>query len=277
LNLPVNGERSPDVRAAASGGGLVAYVDEPIPGPRSETGVNFSPRLRWGLTVAAGILTLLPIAVARYGLLPVYQGHGAFLTFYAPFVCLLAVAYVIYVRDSLARLMFAHLLDPPPPPDEFEQDPPAVRLQRFMSEARRVALAALPGLLLLGSVACVIGYTTLLSDSVYAAARTDAERTEAPEEVGALSAGATAARTDGEITLRGQLPASNRATLPQRLLEVTPTNEIPYFTELTLLYIGAFLAPLLAVLLMGIREYAKDALGLTERDVVLGRLLVEPE
>jgi len=28
---------------------------------------------------------------------------------------------------------------------------------------------------------------------------------------------------------------------------------------------------------MGVREYAKDALGLTERDVVLGKLLVDAE
>ena len=65
--------------------------------------------------------------------------------------------------------------------------------------------------------------------------------------------------------------------MPKRLLEVTAASDIPYFTQLTLLYVGAFLAPLLAVLLMGVREYAKDALGLTERDVVLGRLLVDAE
>jgi hypothetical protein len=108
-------------------------------------------------------------------------------------------------------------------------------------------------------------------------AQTDAARIDAPEEVGALSLSPTGTGRDGEVELRGRLPASDSRTLSRRLLEVTPTSDIPHFTELSLLYVGAFLAPLLAVLLMGIREYAKEALGLTERDVVLGRLLVDPD
>jgi hypothetical protein len=61
------------------------------------------------------------------------------------------------------------------------------------------------------------------------------------------------------------------------VLDLRSTAEIPYYSDLTLLYLGIFLGPLLATLLMCVREYAKDALGLTERDVVLGRILEEPE
>jgi hypothetical protein len=131
--------------------------------------------------------------------------------------------------------------------------------------------------LLLASLGCIAGYTQLLGNSLRAVARADADRLVAPEEVGVLSPSPSEGREDGRVELRGQLPAAARTDLPQRVLEVTPASEIPYFTELTLLFIGAFLAPLLAVLLMGVREYAKDALGLTERDVVLGRLLVDAE
>ena len=246
-------------------------------GHTSGTGLNYSPRLRWLLHVAAVVIALLPIPVALFGILPAYSVHGRFLMFYAPFVCLLTLAYIVYVRDSLARSMFAHLLDPPPPPNMYGGDPLSARLRRFRSGARRIALALLPGVLLLASLACISGYTTVLASSVRAAARTDADRIEAPEEVGALSLSPIRSRTDGDLELRGRLPASDSTAVSRRLLEVTPTTDIPYFTELSLLYVGAFLAPLLAVLLMGIREYAKEALGLTEGDMVLGRLLADPE
>jgi hypothetical protein len=43
------------------------------------------------------------------------------------------------------------------------------------------------------------------------------------------------------------------------------------FTELTVLYIGIFSAALLAVLLMALKEHAKEAMGLTEQELVVGR------
>jgi hypothetical protein len=63
----------------------------------------------------------------------------------------------------------------------------------------------------------------------------------------------------------------------QAALDAAKPSRIPHFAGLTFFYIGAFLGPLVAVLLMAIREYAKDALELTERDLVLGRILVDTE
>jgi len=101
--------------------------------------------------------------VVLLGVRPVYSVQGRFLMFSAPFVCLLSLAHVIYVRDSLARSMFAHLLDPPPTGDA-GIGPWSARRRRFVSEARRLTLTALPGLLVLASLACVGGYTELLSE-----------------------------------------------------------------------------------------------------------------
>jgi hypothetical protein len=250
---------------------------DPDFGSLGRAGPNYSPHLRLAFNVAALTIALLPIPVALLGILPVYAGHGRFLVFYAPFVCLLMLAYVVYVRDSLARTMFAHLLDPPPPPSEYGRDPLPIRLRRLISRTRRLALAVLPGILVLSSLACISGYSGLLASSLQTVAQSEADRVDAPEEVGSLSLPRTALGADGEFALWGRLPAGDSVALPRRSLEVTPTSEIPYFVELTLLYIGAFAAPLLAVLLMAIREYAKEALELSERDLVLGRLLAEPE
>ena len=252
-------------------------VQDPEYGDRDGAKLNYSPRLRLAFNAGAITIALLPIPVALLGLLPVYQGHGRFLTFYTPFVCLLTLAYVVYVRDSLARTMFAHLLNPPPPPSYYRVEPTGLRLRRLASRLRRLTLAVLPGVLVLGSLACISAYAGLLADSLQTVAQSDADRAQAPEEVGALSAPSGAIEADGEFALRGRLQLPANAAVPHELLAVTPTSEIPYFTQLTLLYIGVFLAPLLAVLLMGVREYAKDALGLTERDMVLGRILAEPD
>jgi hypothetical protein len=239
--------------------------------------VTYSPALERAFNLAAVALALLPAPVALSGALPVYDGQRGFLAFYGPFVCLLTLAYVIYVRDSLARVMFAHLLEPALAVDEFEDEPRAIRFLRRRSHARRLGLAVIPGLLLLTSFACVNRYTTLLEDSLHAVGREEAARIAAPEEAGALSQSAPAANLDGKVDLRGRLPLPENSPLSRTYLDVTSSREIPYFSQLAFLFIGAFLAPMLAVLMMAVREYAKEALGLSERDIVLGRILVHPE
>jgi hypothetical protein len=47
--------------------------------------------------------------------------------------------------------------------------------------------------------------------------------------------------------------------------------------ELTALYIGAFVALLVAVTLMGLKEYAKEAMGLSEHQLMFGRYLQSDE
>ena len=64
--------------------------------------------------------------------------------------------------------------------------------------------------------------------------------------------------------------------LHQQVLGAVAFDDIPYFTELTALYVGSFLAAVMTLALMSFREYAKEALGLSERDLVLGRALGEP-
>jgi hypothetical protein len=59
-------------------------------------------------------------------------------------------------------------------------------------------------------------------------------------------------------------------------LRTAEIDDIPLFGELTVLYIGAFAATLIAIILMALKEYAKTAMGLSERDVVLGPLSIEP-
>ncbi len=74
---------------------------------------------RKALTFSAVAVTLLPIPVTYFKILPAYPLHARFLLIYAPFLCLLTLSYLFYVRDSLARAMFADVLDPQAPPDSY--------------------------------------------------------------------------------------------------------------------------------------------------------------
>jgi hypothetical protein len=55
------------------------------------------------------------------------------------------------------------------------------------------------------------------------------------------------------------------------VLRTSRIDGIPRVVELTGWYISSFLALLIAVTLMALKEYAKEALQLSEHDLVFGR------
>jgi hypothetical protein len=63
----------------------------------------------------------------------------------------------------------------------------------------------------------------------------------------------------------------------QLVLRTAGVDAIPLFTELTALYIGIFASAATALVLMALKEYAKDTMGLSEQDIVFGGLRNAPE
>lgn len=232
-------------------------------------------------------VALLPIPVAVFQLLPVYRVHAQFLAFYSPLFCVLVLAYLLYIRDSLARLMFADVLDPLPQYDPYYGRNAVVAMRRGLNNIQRVFFALLPAALLLTSLYCVVRYTRRLNDSVGLAGREVAVRTASDEPIGSapVATDPVRARPGARPAKRHQrepsalsLPADSGPTLNPRdastrqfVLRHAGVDEIPFFFELTVLYIGAFAAALVALILMALKEYATDALGLTEHDLVLRR------
>jgi hypothetical protein len=231
-------------------------------------------------------VALLPIPVAVFQLLPAYRVHAQFLAFYAPLFCLLLLAYLLYIRDSLARLMFADVLDPLPEYQRYYRQSAGDAMRRSLNTVQRVLLALLPAALLLTSLYCVVRYTRRLNDSVDLAGREMAVRA-AKGEVGLAPVAAEPARTrpgvrpakrHQTVPSAPSLPTDSAPTLDppgaparQFVLRHAGVDEIPFLFELTVLYIGAFAAALVALILMALKEYATDALGLTEQDLVLRR------
>jgi hypothetical protein len=65
--------------------------------------------------------------------------------------------------------------------------------------------------------------------------------------------------------------ASDSAAVRTYVLRTTAIDDIPQLLELTILYLAGFVALLTAVSLMALKEYARDALGLSDRELVFGR------
>ena len=244
---------------------------------------SYSAAARKALALTAAVITLLPIPITYFGILPTFRAHASFLLFYAPFLCLLTLCYLFYVRDSLARAMFADVLNPPPPPDPYEAERLGERLGRAYRRLKGVVLGILPVLLVIASMYFVSRYLVSFNQSVARAVQVYIERADTAGQATPTD-GKQQRRAPASATRGSRLPAAGDTatvdTLPplsdstavrQYLLRTSRMQSIPGVIELTGLYIGVFVALLVAVTLMALKEYAKEAMGLSEHELMFGR------
>jgi hypothetical protein len=253
---------------------------------RLRASASYSAAVRNMLVLSAVVITLLPIPVGYFGILPAYQDHARFLLFYAPFLCLMTMSYLFYVRDSLGRAMFADVLDPPPPGDPYYREALGESLGRRFRGVKGVILMILPALLVIASMYSVSRYLGVLDQSVAVATDVYISRADVEAESGMVKGeerrlGTRAPGVPGASSRRRISPLPGPAdTLPQAsdttgirqyVLRTSRIDGIPRVVELTGWYISSFLALLIAVTLMALKEYAKEALQLSEHDLVFGR------
>jgi hypothetical protein len=263
---------------------------------------SYSAAARKALALTAAAVTLLPLPVTYFGILPTYHVHGRFLLFYTPFLCLLTLSYLFYVRDALARAMFADVLDPPPPPDPYYQGSAGERVGRLFRRLKGIILGILPVFLVISSMYCVSRYlvafdrssaaaseayieeVSIKEASIETASREGAgparqkQRGKAPAEprrsrqrVVPDSAPADSAPAD-TLPLLGDLPA-----VREHVLRTSKMQDVPDVIELTGLYFGVFVSLLAAVTLMALKEYAKEAMGFSEYELMFGRYHPSPD
>jgi hypothetical protein len=253
------------------------------------------PRPKWSvvqivLGLGALALVVLPAVVAAYGLLPVYRMHARFLVFYAPFACLLVLAYLTYVRDWLVRLMFARFLQASTEPQYYPRHEPFYKSwKRGMERAGSTLLLLAPGLLVCVSFYSMNRYTTRLNESIALASGMYAERLDLGGEIETATVppdstvGSGAPAAPDFPTERGRPsqpsaapPASaSRSFEPAEVrayvLREAAIDDIPFFGELTVLYITAFAAGAVALLLIVLKEYGRATMGFSDQELVLGR------
>src|SRR4051794_17323019 len=119
---------------------------------------NYSAVFRNALAICAVILALLPIPVTLLGLLPTYRSQSRFLVFYAPLICMLTLGYLFYLRDVLARALFAESMRPSDDLDPYYRQTLSGWARHALARTRRVIVTCLPALLMLASYYCVTRY-----------------------------------------------------------------------------------------------------------------------
>jgi hypothetical protein len=227
--------------------------------------IPFSTWFRGALSVAAVMTSILPVPVLFLGLLPVYTAQAEFLVFYTPLVCFLTLSYLLYVREILARAMFADLLNPPPELDLYYGEPQGASLRRFFRRVRAAMLVLLPVALLLISSYSAVQYLSLIHRSVdQVAEQKFLERTAAPSTVQT----GDSARLVPNDTMQVQ---ASMDSLRRAVLRTARIDDIPRFNSLNVLFVIIFVSAEVAFILMALKEYAREAMGLTERDLLLGR------
>jgi hypothetical protein len=221
---------------------------------------SYAGPARTMLALCALAVALLPIPVALLHLVPTYRTQGLFLSFYAPTICLLVLGYLFYIRDTLARILFADLVEPLPERDPYYREPLRLSMRRVFLQLRRGFLIILPVVLVGISFYCVKEYAARFAQSVEIASNLSRQQQD-PRGTSASPAPALHGLDQSSLGL---------ARLRRHVLDTTAIDDVPLFADLTALYIGAFVAILAALNVMGLKEYAMDAMGVTEEDLVLG-------
>jgi hypothetical protein len=254
-----------------------------------------APRPQWSvvqvvLGLGAIALVVLPAMVAAYGLLPVYRMHARFLVFYSPFACLLVLGYLTYVREWLVRVMFARFLQASREPHYHSRHEPFYESwKRSLERAGNTLLTLTPGLLVCLSFYSMNRYTTRLNESIALASGMYVERLDLGGEIETATvtpdstAGSDTRAVPDFPTEQGQ--SSQRSAAPPEtasrslepaevrayVLREATIDDIPFFGELTVLYITAFAAAAVALLLMVLKEYGRVTIGVSDQELVLGR------
>jgi hypothetical protein len=227
-------------------------------------------------------LSLVPIAVLSVEVLPTYSMLARFLSFYAPLMCFLALAYLLYIREVLERVMFARILRDPEP---YYPAPLAVRGKRLGDRLIRGAFNLLPVVLVVASLACMSRYFTRLNDSVALASAVLVEQKTLakvidPEmaatkisdaDIAPMRAtGSSQGDTSRIAAVRG-VPLLIGDSLRTYTLTTATIDDIPYFVELTGFFTGGMVCAVAAVFLVLLKEYARRTLGLSEAELLEGR------
>ena len=200
------------------------------------------------MSVSALVVAALPIPVTYFQLIPTPAEHTKVLSVLTPLFCFLTLAYVFYRRHHLASAMFF----PRPQAVEVSETYWAQTRERIWRRVKATfSLENLPLVLILASLMLAVVYlgTYKFHDDLQAWNK-NAEQLNAEFE----KSEAVARSSGGPVQSRS-LPLYS-----------------PFWASFSMLglYLGMFLAAEAAFVLMAIREYLQDVIGLSEMELIAG-------
>ena len=250
------------------------------PGPTSPRHLKaFATFFKRYMSTYAILTAALPIPTAAFQLIPTFQAQTKLLSVYTSLFCFLVLGFVFYSRHELTRLIFPEYFG-----KEYAQAN-AIRFGRKMTFIIRSFLRAMPLSLIILSLASAFSYNYLLDQSISSIRASiseqsglpalDSERAELEArakkllESGASSENNTQIQNERRILEALQLREAEK----RQKIEVKLSSEailksdrglIPWANLLMLFYIGMFLTAEACFVMMAVKEYAQDLLGMSE-------------
>jgi hypothetical protein len=222
---------------------------EPIDPKRVRAFAAFFKRY---MSLSTVVVASLPIPVTAFGLIPTYAVHSKPLSVYTPLFCFLTLGLIFYSRHQLARLMF---------PEHFGEVRNILTRARpplGLKLIRKSLIGFLPFLFITSSVVCLFLYHTRLADSV--------DRIFLNQYMSTRIAVVASRKTQSPLPDDG----TSRRPSADDVFKNADLFEIPHGTQLMLLYIAVFTFAEAAFILMAIKEYLQDLVGLSELDLIRG-------
>lgn len=193
------------------------------------------------MSISSIVTAALPIPITAVGLIPIYSAQKPFLSVYTSLFCFLILGFLFFIRHSLAQRMFPRLLGIDLHWSKIDQKEwrttsmPRIRVVRL-----RLKYALYNFLLLIRrnfvpTLPFILILLAFVSTLVY-----HDHLNQSISELGGT----------------------------EEVLSQTPLNRIPYSTTLTLTYLGIFIAAEAAFILMAIKEYIQDLVGITDIEIM---------
>ncbi len=220
-------------------------------GPEPRRVREFANFFKRYMSISSVVAAALPIPVTAVGLIPTFSAQTSYLSTYTPMFCFLCLGFVFYTRHQLAPRMFPRFLQVTfagkSSSSDFDRKRTALQavvesletaLRTIARGLSRMFVPILPFLLIVAAFYCSLMYHETLSAAVRA------------------------------IRGGGGLPVDE-------ILRKTSFDQIPFSTLLALYYMGIFITAESAFILMAIKEYLQDLVGLSDFMILRGEPLPE--
>ncbi len=196
---------------------------------------NFSLFFKNYMSISSVVTAALPIPVTSFGLIPTFTAYTKLYSTYTSLFCFLLLGFIFYSRHLLARIMF---------PEYFGRKY-GLPFTRIVYKLWSYFIIVLPVILIAGSVACILIYDMFLNDAINI--------------------------TRNNLVTFEIISEQEIVTISYKeILEITNLDLIPNKLWLIGLYLGIFITAEAAFILMAIKEYLQDLVGLKEIDLIKG-------
>ena len=215
------------------------------------------------MSISSVVTASLPIPVTALHVIPTFAVQTKVLSTYTPLFCFLILGFIFYNRHQLARLMFPEYFVRPRITD--------VRILNLMLTIRRNFIVFFPLVLIVLSLFCVFRYHEILNDAI------SNIRSSLIEEV---KKGETDEKDTSLQIIVNKI--KDKKNIKEKLsdkwiLSETDRGVLYNYNSSILMvyYMAIFITAEASFILMAIKEYLQDLVGLTEMDLIHGPLKSE--